>query len=297
MKLLNPGPVSLTERVRGALSRPDMCHREPKFGDLQDRVRDGLLNVYPEACKDFEAVLIMGSGTAAIEGMVGTLVPRSGRALVVAKGVYGDRMAAMLKAQGKAHEVLASAWDTPMDLEGVERALSANQGITHILAVHHETTSGRLNDLEGLGRLCKAHGKRLLVDAVSSFGGEWIDFDGWPVDGVAATANKCLHGVPGISLVLARRAALEAPSGATSVYLDLTKHWAAQKDRTVAFTPAVHVVNALDEALAELAAEGGWQARNQHYGELAGMVRQGLTEQGVEPLLADAVCSVVLRSF
>ena len=32
--LLNPGPVTLSERVRTALGRGDWCHREPEFAAL-----------------------------------------------------------------------------------------------------------------------------------------------------------------------------------------------------------------------------------------------------------------------
>jgi 2-aminoethylphosphonate-pyruvate transaminase len=46
MLLLNPGPVTLTERVRQSLLRPDLCHRESEFFDLQDEIRARLLSVH-----------------------------------------------------------------------------------------------------------------------------------------------------------------------------------------------------------------------------------------------------------
>ncbi len=142
-RLLNPGPVTMTERVRRALASEDVCHREPEFKALVGSVRERLAAVYGE--KGYTPVLLGGSGTAAVEAML-SLVAKNETSLVVANGVYGERIAAMLKAQGKAHEVVSSAWTSGIDLDGAERAL-AKGSFGHVLTVHHETTTGRLNDV------------------------------------------------------------------------------------------------------------------------------------------------------
>ena len=43
--LLNPGPVILSQRVRQSLLKPDLCHREQEFIELQNKIRNNLLNV------------------------------------------------------------------------------------------------------------------------------------------------------------------------------------------------------------------------------------------------------------
>ena len=231
--------------------------------------------------------------------MVGSLVPRDGRALVVANGVYGERIAAMLQAHGKTHEVIASPWTDAMDLPAVERRLAASPRVTHVLAVHHETTTGRLNDVAGLGALCRRFDAALLLDAVSSFGGETIAFDEWGLEACAATANKCLHGAPGASFVLARRTALETrASGATTLYLDLHRYHAEQRRGSSPFTPPVHVCHALAEALREMEDEGGWSRRHARYRALSEHVFGGLRAQGVSPLLPiDSPSSAVLTAY
>jgi 2-aminoethylphosphonate-pyruvate transaminase len=297
-KLLNPGPVTLTPRVRRAMLGQDLCHREPEYARLQEEVRAALAAVYHDARHDYTAVLLTGSGTCAVEAMVGSLVPRDGRALVVANGVYGERIASMLQAQGKDHDVARSPFTEPMNLAEVEGCLSTQPRPTRVLAVHHETTTGRLNDVAALGALCRRYDVPLLLDAVSSFAGEGIDFAGWNVEAVAATANKCLHGVPGTCFVLARSAALRnGRSAAPSVYLDLFAHARAQDRGGVAFTPAVQSMYALREALAELEEAGGWEARSRHYQDLSARVRRGLAELGVVPLLAPADHSASLTAF
>jgi 2-aminoethylphosphonate-pyruvate transaminase len=293
-KLLNPGPVTLTERVRAALTRPDLCHREPEFADLTVRVLDKLAAVY--GAPGYRPVLLTGSGTAAVEAMVGTLVPRDGRALVAANGVYGERIADMLRAHAKAFDVVAAEWIAPIDLDAVDRHLTAGT-YTHVLAVHHETTTGRLNDIEALGAICRRHGVALLLDAVSSFGGEELRFDEWNLEACAATANKCLHGVPGASFVVVRDDAFERESGSPSVYLDLHRYRASQHRGYSPFTQPPHVVQALDEALDELADSGGWRARHAHYRALTDRARRGLVALGVEPLLDEQESSAMLTAY
>lgn len=300
-RLLNPGPVTLTERVRGALTKPDLCHREPEFAALQLDVRARLERVYEgSASGDYVAILLTGSGTSAVEAMVGSLVPKDGRALVVQNGVYGERMAQMLAAQGKRFDVVTSDWLRDIDVAAVERRLDADSSITHVLSVQHETTTGRLNSIPALGEICARRGKAFLLDGVSSFGGEEIRFREWGLEAVAATANKCLHGVPGVSFVLVKKAALETrTTGATSVYLDLYRHWKEQPRGSSPFTQSVHVMYALEEALVELEAEGGFPARRALYRRRAERVRACLRELGVELFLEDGATasSAILTSF
>jgi 2-aminoethylphosphonate-pyruvate transaminase len=298
MRLLNPGPVTLSPRVRRALAGTDLCHREPDFARLQADVRERLARVYPEAEASYAAVLLTGSGTAAVEAMLGSFVPPDGKALVVANGAYGERMTSILQLQGKAADVVRSTWTRPMDLEEVARKLAAG-GYTHVAAVHHETTTGRLNDIAGLGALGRRYGVPLLLDVVSSFGGERIDFDAWNVEACAATANKCLHGVPGVCFVLARQNVFTARrSASASLYLDLFRHYQEQARGYPAFTPAVQSMYALRAALAELDEQGGWQARRRHYRSLSRALRAGLGELGVALLLEDkGAYSSMLSSF
>lgn len=296
--LLNPGPVVLTERVRQALMREDLCHREPEFAALCLEVKSRLLRAYPAAEGRFEALLLTGSGTAAVEAMLASLVPRDGKALVVSNGVYGERMADMVRAHGKALSQVRSEWLAPMDLEEVERRLSADPAVTHVACIQSETTTGRLNDVAHLGALCRRHGRPLLLDAVSSFGVEELDFERWNLEAVAATANKCLHGAPGISFVLASRAALARGGGhAPSVYLDLARYHAVQESGFSPFTQAVHVIRALREALAELEDEGGVAARRARYRALAGRIRRAARDLGLASLVPEAELGATLSSF
>lgn len=298
MILLNPGPVNLSPGVRAALGGPDLCHREPEFSALQDTIRNGLLEVYGMRPQEWAAVLIAGSGTSAVEAMITSVVPQDGGLLVIENGVYGERMTRMASVHGIPYRSVAHAWGAVIDLDAVKRALEEKAGITHVAVVHHETTTGRLNDLAPLGALCRTHGAQLLVDAVSSFGAEALEFENWNIAACSGTANKCLHGAPGMSFVNVRRDALFSPKvSARTLYLDLANACREQDKHSTAFTQPIHIMHAFAKALAEFREEGGWFARHAQYARLAGAVREGLRKLGVEAMLPRQESSVVLNAY
>lgn len=300
MKLLNPGPVTLSARVREALLREDLCHREPEFVALHRRIVDKLKRVDP-ATAESTVALLAGSGTCAVEAMVGTFVPRGSVAVVVENGVYGERMSAMLLAGGKEVRAVTGPWTDAIDVGAVRAALARAPRPDALLVVHHETTTGRRNDLLAMARLAVEAGVPLLVDAVSSFGAEPLPRLPGLVAAFASTANKCLHGVPGASFVLVDEPLFAQRSGATSVYLDLFRYRTPSSSGSslgaTPFTPPVHALHALEEALDEHADAGGLAARRERYARHSARVRDGLRAHGYAPLVDDAETSVCLSSF
>jgi 2-aminoethylphosphonate-pyruvate transaminase len=295
MILLNPGPVTLSERVRRSLLGPDLCHREAEYFDLQAQLRAGLLAVYDLDPAQWSAVLMTGSGTAAVDSMIASLPHENARVLILENGVYGERMTQMCAQYRIAHETLSGEWLKEPDVEQLAIRL-ARGAFTHLAVVHHETTTGRLTDIDTIARRCGEHGVQLLLDGVSSFGAEPIDFAQPRLTAVAATANKCLHGVPGLSFVIARRSALSRAVSRT-YNLDLTRLARSQEQRNTPFTPAVQVYYALREALREYQEQGGRAARFERYAALAEQVRAGLAALGISGLLTPQQSSVVLRAY
>lgn len=143
MLLLNPGPVTLTESVRSSLLQPDLCHRESEFFDLQDEIKMRILKVYALDPTEWAAVLITGSGTAAVESMLAALIPKTGRLLIVENGVYGDRIAQIAAQYDIVHTRIVGDWMQEPNLDVIAAELDAtpqDQRFTHLAMVHHETT-------------------------------------------------------------------------------------------------------------------------------------------------------------
>lgn len=294
--LLNPGPVTLSDRVRAAMTKPDLCHREKEFATLCLEILDMISKVYPGA-KEFQPVMLTGSGTSAVEAMLQSFAPAAKKTLIVANGVYGERMATMLTKQGKPFELIKGDWVKGIDLEAAENILNKDaSSFAAIATVHHETTTGRLNDFRPLAKLGAKVGLGLMVDAVSSFAAEDIDFDN--LTAVAATGNKCLHSIPAISFVLAKKDLLDSgKSEAKSLYLDLFEYYKAQKNGFSPFTQSVQGVYALHEALREFQDLGGQTARLKTYLSRRDAVLDLLASIGVKTLIPRDTFSSYLTSY
>jgi len=294
--LLNPGPVTLSPRVRQALQREDLCHREPEFVVLQNGIREKLLRLYDLDGAQWAAALMTGSGTAAVESMISTLVPTDGTVLIIENGVYGERMRRIADRYGIRNVQVTSAWHAPIDYHKVGAALGSDPSITHVAVVHHETTTGRLNDLAPLAAIFRERCVAMLLDAVSSFGAEAIDFDNWPLVACAATANKCLHAVPGTCFVVVARGSLGS-AHPRNLYLDLDAYISTQDHGGTPFTQSIQTFYALDEALDELADHGGIATRRAIYQHRMQQIRHVLVELGITPLLGDDESSCVLHAY
>ncbi|OGL81566.1 2-aminoethylphosphonate aminotransferase, partial [Candidatus Uhrbacteria bacterium RIFCSPLOWO2_01_FULL_47_24] len=189
-------------------------------------------------------------------------------------------------------------WGAELNAQRIEESLQQDTTITHVGVIHHETTTGRLNNLSMVGILAHRYGKILLVDGVSSFGGEELNFEEWNVGAIAATANKCLHGIPGISFVVARRELLDQTDfQPRSVYLNLREYYRQQEGGGTPFTHSVQVLYALDEALKEFHEQGGWRARHEKYRQLAQSIRTRAQELGIKMYLEGGMLAVTLTAL
>jgi 2-aminoethylphosphonate-pyruvate transaminase len=265
--LLTPGPLTTSLTVKQAMLR-DWGSRDRDFIALNARIRARLVEL--AGAKDSHvAVPLQGSGTFAVEAMLVTLVPRCGKLLVLVNGAYGRRMARIADRHGRAVVIQETSEDRPNDPAALDQVLAADPAIGHVAAVHCETTSGILNPIEAIAAVCRRHRRALMIDAMSTFGALPLDAREVPFDALAASANKCLEGVPGVCFAVVRKPALEAAAGnARSLSLDLHDQWASmERNGQWRFTPPTHVLAALDQALAEHVAEGGIAGRGARYRE------------------------------
>ncbi|MGH7232780.1 MAG: pyridoxal-phosphate-dependent aminotransferase family protein [Nitrospiraceae bacterium] len=287
MILLNPGPVNVSERVRTALQRPDICHREPEFAELLQGIRRKLVKAFaPKAESDYTAVVLTGSGTAAVEAAVLSSIPHGKRGMVINNGVYGERISGMLGVHRLGVWEFKLEWGTRPDAEKLRLALRQHPEIHVVAMVHHETTNGLINPIKEVAEVVDSQNRVFIVDSVSGLGGEPIDIAGSKIYMVAGTAGKCIQGFPGVSFVLVRKGFMERMQSypKRSWYLHLPHYYETQEKGAIPFTPAVQVYYAFDEALNELLEEGVAN-RIARYKKAAQVIRQGLSRLGLKPVL------------
>ncbi|CAJ1838422.1 2-aminoethylphosphonate--pyruvate transaminase [Aeromonas dhakensis] len=300
--LLTPGPISTTATVRAAMLQ-DSCTWDADYNQgVVEPIRRELVRLAttPEYESDYSAVLLQGSGSYVVESVLGSAIGADECLLIINNGAYGARMGEMARCLGLRHHELDCGETSRPEPAAIEAMLVRHPEITHLAMVHCETTTGMLNPLEEVAELCQRRGIRLIVDAMSSFGGIPIDMGRLGIEFLISSANKCIQGVPGFGFVIARRAALTACAGrARSVSLDLHAQWQTmeQQGGKWRFTSPTHTVLAFAQALRELDEEGGIAARHRRYSENQRTLVDGMAELGFAPLLPEQWQSPIITAF
>jgi 2-aminoethylphosphonate-pyruvate transaminase len=298
--LLTPGPLTTSQTVKEKMLA-DWCTWDDDYNvEIVQNIRQRLVDLATKATGDYTSVLMQGSGTYAVESAIICSVPKTGKILILANGVYGDRMGDIVRLAGLKHKILNFEQTEVPSPSRLDSYLQKHKKITHVAFVHCETTSGILNPLEELCAVAKKHGKTLIVDAMSSFGGIPFDVRELGIDFLVSSANKCIEGVPGFGFMIAQRDQMELCKGISpSLSLDIYDQWQTMEKQSGKwrFTSPTHTVRAFRQALDELDAEGGIHARNMRYATNQRSLSDGMKALGYTALLPEDVQSPIITSF
>ena len=295
--LLTPGPLTTSPEVKQAMLH-DFGSRDSEFIEVNRAIRTRLVDIV-RGGDAYVCVPVQGSGTFAVEAMMGTLTRPDDKVLVLINGAYGRRIATICEIQGRAVTSLDWPENQPVEVAALEHTLNADPAISHVVAVHCETTTGLLNPIPEIAAAVRAKGRRLLIDSMSAFGALPLDSEEVAFDAVVASSNKCLQGTPGMGFCVVRREVLETCAGnAPSLSLDLHDQWTAmEKNGQWRFTPPVQVIAAFARALDEFDAEGGQPGRYRRYAENCRILIDGMEQLGFKPLLSADLQAPIIVTF
>jgi len=296
--LLTPGPLTTAAEVKEAMLC-DWGSWDDDFRAMTRDLRRRLLDLIGPGKDAYDCVPIQGSGSYCVEAMLGSLVPRDGKVLVLANGAYGQRSAETLRYLGRDMHLLDKGDYLPPRGEEVAAILADDPAITHVLAIHCETSSGILNPVEEIAEATRAAGRKLMIDSMSAFGAVPLDPEALGCVAFVSSANKCIEGVPGFGFVIARKDEIEAVKGnAHSLSLDIHAQWATmEKTGQWRFTPPTHTVAAFLKALEMHADEGGCPGRLARYEANRDTMVAGMRALGFETLLDDRWMSPIITTF
>lgn len=296
--LLTPGPLTTSYAVKQAML-VDWGSWDGDFRAMTREMRDRLIALLGDGSDAFDCVPMQGSGTFSVEAMLASFIPKDGKALVLANGAYGLRAAQTLDYLGRDYQLLDKGDYLPPRGDEVAQILATDPAISHIVAIHCETSSGILNPVEEISEAVYAAGRKLLVDSMSAFGAIPLEASKIRYEAMVSSANKCIEGVPGFGFILARNSELEAAKGNShSLSLDVHAQWAhMNKTGQWRFTPPTHVVAAFLEALRAHEAEGGVAGRGRRYIRNRDVMVSGMRELGFETLLDNRWLSPIIVTF
>ena len=298
--LLTPGPLTTSNKVRQAMMT-DWCTWDKDYNEgIVQVIRCKLLEIGQAPDTDYTSVLLQGSGTYSVESALSCSIAPKDKLLIVANGAYGERMGEIAQYHHLDHTLIKLEETVQVTPEMIAAQLEQDDNITHVAVVHCETTTGILNPIEEIAQVVKSRNKVFIVDAMSSFGGIPINMGALGIDLLISSANKCIQGVPGFGFILIRKEILKTCKGnSSSLSLDLYDQWHTMEQGMGKwrFTSPTHVVRAFAEALCELEAEGGVEARFERYKTNHQTLVRGMRQAGYQPLLDEQLQSPIITSF
>ena len=265
-----PGPVEIDPRIQAQFQLPPLSHRGSDFTCRFEGVRATL----SEMTGAPHVALFTGSGTLANDAVASCL---DGPGLVLINGEFGARIAAQAQRWNLPVRTLEWSWGSAWDFKQIQEALV---GASWVWAVHLETSTGMLNDIERLAELAKPHGVRVCLDCISSLGAAPVNLEGvWLASGVS---GKALGSYAGIGMVFA--AEIPKLTHPVPKYLDVAETIATEGP---CFTFSSPLLLALEEAL-----RTKWD-----YTSLGGLVRGRLRERGIQPMVDGPLAAPIVTTF
>jgi 2-aminoethylphosphonate-pyruvate transaminase len=280
-----------------ALLRHDICHREHDFRHLLRGVESKLLRIFNiKNIRDYSAVIITGSGTAANEAMLSSAVGNK-RILILSNGEFGDRLFDISSIHNANTFIMRFPWGEAFDLDKVSAYLKSSH-IDVICIAHHETSSGMINPLEAIGLLARSCGAIFMVDCVSSAGAEEIHMERNNISFCTGSSSKAIESHPGLSFVIGKKTSFEEIKyfPIKTAYLNLYRFYDLMNAASeTPNTPAVHLIYSLDQALLNIIDEGFLS----HYNKLkdrALKLRKGMLDLGLTFLIDQSSMSSMLTT-
>jgi alanine-glyoxylate transaminase/serine-glyoxylate transaminase/serine-pyruvate transaminase len=281
--LLGPGPSNVHPRVYRAMLAPVIGYLDPAFLQLLSDTQVPLRAVFRTGNE--LTLPISGTGSLGMEAAIYNVVEEGDTVIVCINGFFGSRMADMARRCGARVVTVEADWGRAIEVEQVEAALRQHPGVKAVCIVHAETSTGVLQPLIDIARLCRERGALVIVDAVTSLSGAPLEVDAWGLDVVYSATQKCLSAPPGMAPITFGPRAVEAMQRrrepCRSWYVDLTmlrEYYGGP--RRYHHTPPMSMLYALREAL-RLVLEEGLEERIARHRRHASALWAGLEAMGL----------------
>lgn len=288
--LMTPGPTPVPEDIMLEMAKPIIHHRTTQFKEVIKKCEEGLK--YVLRTKN-EVVIFTSSGTGAMEAAVTNFLSPGDKVICVLGGKFGERWLEICKACGVDSIDINVEWGRSVDPILIKRELDANKDIKAVFTTQCETSTGVLNDIEGIGKIVSQTEAILVVDAISSLGACELKTDGWKIDVVVSGSQKGLMLPPGLSFcsVSEKAKKLLETSALPRYYFDIKKALETLEKDDTPWTPAITLMIGLAKAL-EMIKEEGLEEVIKRHSRMAGAVCEAAGALGLKLLSGSAANSV-----
>lgn len=206
-KLYTPGPGNVPARIEAASSYINYHHRTKEFGAM---LCDGLDKLKPVFGTEEQIITVHTTGRGAIEGAFNNCLSRENdKVLCVCNGRFGEMGKEIVQAIGIGCIPCYENWTDIVDPEKI-RELAIENKVTAVFMVHSDTSTGVINPVAEVGKVCRELNLLFFVDVISSFACMPFKFDEWGVDIAVAGIQKGLMCPAGMSVMAVSKRAMAA---------------------------------------------------------------------------------------
>ncbi|ANS73323.1 aminotransferase V [Paenibacillus yonginensis] len=195
---MTPGPVEADPRVLRALSMPILGQFDPEFTALMNRIMSMLRELFQTSNQ--WAYPVDGTSRSGIEAVLGSLIEPGDKVLIPIYGRFGYLLYEIAERCGAKITVMEQEWGTVFEPAEIIAAIRQHRPAL-VAMVHGETSTGRMQPMEGIGAACREADALLVIDAVATLGGVPVRTDEWQVDAVIGGTQKCLSVPSGMAPV------------------------------------------------------------------------------------------------
>ncbi|GLP86932.1 L-aspartate--glyoxylate aminotransferase BhcA [Tritonibacter mobilis] len=280
-----PGPTNIPESLRKACDMPTIDHRSPLFGQILHPARDGVRKVLKS--ETAEVFIFPSSGTGGWETALSNTLSAGDTVLAARNGMFSHRWIDMCQRHGLDVQIVETPWGAGLPADRYEEILSADKDhkIKAVLATHNETATGVKSDIAAVRRALDAagHPALLFVDGVSSIASMDFRMDEWGVDVAVTGSQKGFMLSAGLAIVGFSPKAMEATKSAQlpRTFFDVHDMAKGYANNAYPYTPAVGLMNGLNESCKMLLAEGLENVFARHH-RIAEGVRAAVGAWGLE---------------
>lgn len=247
--LFTPGPVMICNKIRKIGSKPLSYFRNDEFSGIIKRCKEILLKI-SNAPKESEVLFLTASGSGVMEAAIINSCDNSGFATIINGGGFSQRFIEIFKTHNLNYKSLNLARNEEVNFDLIDKTSS------HLVLNAHETSIGRLYDLQKFGEFTQKNDMLFIVDAISCFITDKIDMKAQNIDILITTSNKGLALPPGLAIVILSKKALQNLKNCASFYFDFKRYLSNMQRFQTPFTPTISIFYQLFARLSDIEKKG-----------------------------------------
>lgn len=195
--LMGPGPSNTDKQVLEAMATPTIGHLDPRFQQMMEEIKDLLR--YAFQTQNNMTFPLSAPASLAMESGIANVLECGDKAIICQNGVFGGRMADIVKRCGGELVLVEYEWGTPVTPDKLQQAIDAHPDAKLVGFVHAETSTGVESPAAELCKIISDAGMLSLMDTVTGLGGIKVNIDEWGADIVYSGTQKCLSVPPGLA--------------------------------------------------------------------------------------------------